>query len=263
MVSASLLNWTIEYLLVILTILPRVAALLFLMPVLGSRSVPLQVKALLTVLTATVLAPVVGVRPDQLPLGTAGYLLLVVAEVAFGAILALFARLIFAAVDTAGQMVGIQMGIGVAGVMDPQFGTQVSIIGQFWNIITILIFLGINGHHLFFSTLADSFAWVGPGRLHLGDATLRGITEGIAHMFVLAVQIMAPVTGVLFFTQVALGILAKTVPQINLLIVSLPLNIAIGLLFVGMSLGLFVPLLESEFQMLHRLLPRLAMGLGG
>ncbi|MEW6219232.1 MAG: flagellar biosynthetic protein FliR [Thermodesulfobacteriota bacterium] len=263
MPDSFLLNWTVERLLILTVIMVRVGTLLFLMPVLGSRGVPSQVKALFTAVTALALVGVVPVSARDLPAGAAGCLLLVLSELTFGAILALFARLVFAAVETGGQMVGVQMGMGMAGVMDPQFGTQISQVGQFWNLTAILLFLAVDGHHLFLATMAESFAWVPPGGLTLSEATFRGMMAGVSRMFVLAIKIMAPVSAVLFFSQVALGILAKTVPQINLLIVSLPLNIALGFIFVGLSLGLFAPLLLKEITTLERLLPRLAQGLGG
>ena len=74
-------------------------------------------------------------------------------------------------------MVGVQMGMGMAGVMDPQFGNQISLVGQFWNLIAILIFLSINGHHLYITTLQDSFTWVAPGTLNITQASFEGMTQ--------------------------------------------------------------------------------------
>jgi flagellar biosynthesis protein FliR len=263
MVDAYLLNWTLAQFLALLIIMIRVGPLVFLMPILGSRSVPVQVKALFTVMTALVLVPVIPVSPASLPQTTAGFALFVLMEVGFGAILAVFVRLVFAAVETAGQVVGIQMGMGMANVLNPELGSQVSPVGQLWNILAILIFLAIDGHHLFFRTLVESFVWVAPGQLRITQATYEGLMQGAAHMFVLAVKIMAPVSAALFFSHVSMGIIAKTVPQIPILIVGLPLNIAIGLIFTGLALGFFLPLMIQNFEMLGRLLPRLAQGLGG
>ncbi len=145
----------------------------------------------------------------------------------------------------------------------PQFGTQTSLIGIFWNLVAILLFLAINGHHIFITTLVDSFQWVPPGTLHLQKATFNGMMMGVMNMFVLAIKVMAPAGAVLFFSHVAMGILAKTVPQIPVMIVAMPLDIALGFIFVGLSLTFFAPLMLSNFAMLGRLLPRLAMGLGG
>ncbi|MFZ5760999.1 MAG: flagellar biosynthetic protein FliR [Thermodesulfobacteriota bacterium] len=263
MVDPSLLAWTANQFLSLVIIMIRVGPLLFLMPVTGSRSVPSQVKILVTLATSLVLLPVVPVSAGQLPGSVTGFVLFITSEVFFAAILAIFARMVFDAIQIAGQMVDIQMGMGMAGVMDPQYGVQTSLTGQFWNLIAILIFLSVNGHHLYFRTLVESYTWVAPGTLNLRQATVDGMMQGAGRMFFMAVKIMAPASAAVFFSHVAMGIIAKTVPQIPILIVGMPLNIAVGLIFVGLSLTYFLPLMMGQFDMLGRILPQLARGLGG
>lgn len=263
MVDAALLNWTLQQFLKVIIILVRVGPLIFFMPITGSDALPVQIKVLFSLLTALVLAPVVHVSVSCLPTTPLGFAIFVLREVAFAGILALFARLVFAAVELAGQSVSISMGLGIAATMDPQYGTQTSLIGIFWNLVAILLFLAIDGHHIFITTLVDSFQWVPPGTLHLHKATFNGMMMGVGEMFVLAVKVMAPAGAVLLFSHVTMGVLAKTVPQIPVMIVAMPLDIALGFIFVGLSLTFFVPLMLSNFHSLTRLLPRLAMGLGG
>jgi len=263
MEELALINFTLTQTIRLMVVFIRVAPLVFFMPVTGSRGVPVQARALCALAVALVLAPVVSLPPDALPQSVAGIFLFVGKEIVLGAILALFARFIFGAIETAGQMAGIQMGLGVAGTMDPQNGTQTSLIGYFWNICAVLIFLAINGHHVFFRTLLETFRAVPPGELHITRATFEGMVRGGGWMFLMAVKIMAPVTAALFFSQVAMGIIAKTVPQIPILIVALPINIGLGLAFAGMGLVFMTPLLVHGFAVMGRLLPRLAAGLGG
>jgi flagellar biosynthetic protein FliR len=263
MIEASIINWTLDQILTMVIILTRVAPLLFFMPIIGSRSVPPQIKIILTLMTALVLVPTVKVNPQILTGSPLSFVILILTEIVFGATLSIFARFVFASMEIAGQMVGVQMGMGMAAVMDPQAGTQVAPIGMLWNITAILIFLSINGHHMFFSTMVESFNWLAPGQLQMTEATFTGIINGAGHMFVLAVKIMAPAGAVLFFSHVSMGIIAKTVPQIQILIVGMPLNIGIGLLFASLSLVYFSALMLTNFEMLARLLPKLGMGMGG
>lgn len=263
MPEAALLNWTLTQVLSLVIILTRVAPLLFLMPVLGSTSVPAQVKIMLALMISLILVPVVQVNPKLISNAPLGLIMLVLTEIMLGGTLAIFARCVFAATEIAGQMVGVQMGMGMAGVLDPQLGSQVSLVGMLWNLAAILIFLGMNGHHMFFSTLVESFEWLKPGTVTLTQATFKGIMQGASHMFVLAVKIMAPAGAALFFSHVAMGIVAKTVPQIPIMIVGLPINLAVGLIFIGLSLSYLSPLMIENFAMLARLLPKLAMGMGG
>ncbi len=262
MVDSSLLNWTMNSLLTLVIVLIRVGPLLFFMPVLGAKNVPNQVKMLVVFAVAFIVAPSVAVHSGQLPTTTLGFALFALNEVCFAAILAFFARLIFDAIQLAGQMVSIQMGMSMAGVMDPQFGNQVTLVGQLWTMTAFLIFFAVDGHHIFFTTLVESYQWVNPGTLHLTEATYNGILHAVGRMFILGVKIMAPASAAIFFSHIAMGIIAKTVPQIPILIVGMPLNIVIGLLFVGLSMGYFLPLMIGQFEMLDRALPRLAQGMG-
>ncbi|HHK60833.1 MAG TPA: flagellar biosynthetic protein FliR [Desulfobacterales bacterium] len=263
MPETALLNMTLSGVLAVFLTLLRVGPLVFFMPVIGSRGVPVQVKALTALVIAVVLAPVVPLSLARLPTTALGVGLLVTREILFAGILALFVRLVFAAVQLAGQYVSISMGMGMAAAMDPQFGSQTSLIGIFWNLVAILIFLAVDGHHIFLSTLVESYRWVEPGGLRLTEASFRGMMAGVSHMFVLAIKVMAPAGAALLFSHVAMGVLAKIVPQIPVMIVAMPLNIALGFVFVGLSLSFFLPLMVRQFDMLGRLLPRLVMGLGG
>jgi len=263
MTDTALLNWTLNNVLSLLVIMTRVGPLVFLMPIIGSTSVPTPVKALFSLVLALILVPIVHVSPDTFPSSPFGYLVFVGSEIVFGATLAFLVRMVLSATDIAGQMVSISMGMGMAGVMDPQSGTQVSLIGNLWNIIAILIFLAINGHHLFIRALVESFTWVQPGSIHIADATFRGIVSAVQHMFVLAIQIMAPAAVALFFGHVAMGIIAKTVPQMPVIIVAMPMNIAIGFICVGLSMSYFLPLMIKNFDKMGVELFQLAKGMGG
>lgn len=263
MTDTALLNWSLQNILELFIILTRVGPLLFFMPVIGTPSVPAQVKILFALMISLILVPVVTIAPENIPQTAIGYVIFVACEVALGATIAFLAQFVFAAIDLAGQMTSISMGMGMAGTMDPEFGTQVSLVGYLWNIIAILIFLAINGHHMFFTTLVESFNWVQPGTIKLTEATLQGVMQGVAHMFVLSVQIMAPTAVALFLSHVAMGIIAKTVPQVPIMIVAMPVNIAIGLLFVTLSLSYLLPLLIKNFDSLGSSMTKLAVGMGG
>jgi len=263
MVDTDLLNWTLSHILTLMVIMIRVGPLIFLMPVFNNSAVPAQVKIIFTLLTAMVMLPLVPFSGDILPQSAVGLLVFVAREFAFGAVLAFFARLIFAATELAGQMVSISMGLGMAGTMDPQFGTQVSLIGTMWNIIAILVFLSLDGHHILFKILVESFVWLQPGHAVFTAATFKGVIAGVSHMFVLAIQIMAPAAAALFFSHVAMGIIAKTVPQIPIMIVAMPVNIALGLFFVALAMSYLLPLLVKNFEQLNAALAQLAIGMGG
>ncbi len=253
--NSDLLNWIIENYAVFTLVLVRVAAMLFLMPVFSSSTVPVKVKAAAALVLALMLTPLVPWTSDLLPSSPLLFMLLAVAELFAGMTLALMMRLVFAGLQTAGQMVSIQMGLSVANVMDPQTGTQSALLAQFVYTIALLLFLAADGHLVLIRYVYESFELLAPGKLVLA-APLSDIMLAMSReMFVLSVKILAPVMVILLFSQVALGILAKMVPQINMLIVSFGLNIALGLFFLGLSMQVFWPVFSRSMERGFRFMP--------
>ena len=148
----------------------------------------------------------------------------------------------------AGQLVGFQMGFGIVNVIDPQTSAQVSIIAQFENIITLLTFLALNAHHWFIMAIAKSFEVVPLLTFSFTNSLMEALLRLSCDMFVVAAKVAAPIIAILLFTSVALGLLARTVPQMNIFIVGFPLKLAIGLLAVGLTLPLLSTLLRNLFQ---------------
>ncbi len=253
--SPILLDWMLRHYAVFTLVLVRVAAMLFLMPIFSSSTVPMRIRAAVALLLALMFTPVVPWHADQLPSSPVSFVLLATAELFAGMTLALMMRLVFAGLQTAGQMVSIQMGFSVANVMDPISGTQSAVLAHFAYIIALLLFLASDGHLVVVRYVYKSFDLMAPGSF----VTTAPLSEVMMHMcremFLLSIKILAPVMVVLLFSQVALGILAKMVPQINMLIVSFGLNIALGLFFLGLSIQVFWPVLGRSIERCFRLMP--------
>ena len=248
---------------VFVLVLVRVSTMFFMMPIFDSRTIPMTVKACISLMLAWCLAPVVHLSPDIFPVTTLGFFILVLQEVLVGIILSLLLKLVFAGLQVAGQMVGVQMGLSVANIMDPQTGVQSVIVAQFAYMIALLLFLVANGHHAILRALYESFEILPPGTLVL-NGTLYKIVMLMGHeMFVLSIKLMAPVMAILFLSQVGLGILAKLVPQINMLMVSFSLNVALGLFFFGLTLQFFWPVLARSLNKAVHLLPLALRAMGG
>jgi flagellar biosynthetic protein FliR len=230
-----------------LLILIRVSVIMAMVPIFGSLLMPVQVKvAMIMVLSYflwTTLTIDVSVFPDNL----IGFVPLVVIEALIGLTIGILIRTIFAGVQLAGQFIGYQMGMAIANVLDPQTGTQTSILAEFSYILALFVFLAVNGHHLIIKGLVDSFELVTPGRFNQSLALYELVTQAASRMFVIAVKIGAAPFAVLFFTKVSMGIVAKAVPQMNVLFVGLPLYIMIGLFIFGLSLTFFPTILTEAF----------------
>ncbi len=222
--------------------------MIFFIPFLGARNVPKGFKIGLALFTSLILISIVKVdaavmSADLLTLATA-----IGSEIIIGFTIGLIARLIFSAIEMAGEIMGFQMGFAIVNVIDPQTSAHVPIIGQFQTILASLIFLTINAHHLFIAAVAESFTLVPPLHFSLSQQMMTGIVTLSRDMFVLAIRIGAPVIVALFITNIAMAIISKTLPQMNVMVVGFPLTIAGGLLIMTLSIPLFAYMIQKAFD---------------
>lgn len=224
----------------------RVVSLVGFLPVLDTRGVPPLFKAGLALgLSAAVFwsAPPAGPPPgDWIALG-----MVAAGEVLLGALMGLSIRLLFTGVQMAGQLVGFQMGFAVANIFDPVTSAQVSLPAQAYNLFATLVFLTVNGHHLLLRALAESFRQLPPGRALWAETGARPLVALAGDMFGLSIAVAAPVLTALLLTTVALGIVARTVPQMNVYFVAMPVSIAVGLLFMALSFPFVWLVLGDQF----------------
>jgi len=212
----------------------RILALYTSAPLFSHRSVPRPARIGLAALTAALLAPTLPPAPD-VPLFSLGGLGLIVGEIAIGLAIGFFLQLLFAAVELAGDAIGLQMGLSFAAFVDPQNQAPAPIVGNFLDIVLVLVFLATDGHLALLGALADSFArWPVGSPPGWGDAATV-LAQG-AFLFEVGLRIALPVLGVLLMVNLALGVLARTAPQLNLFAVGFPLTLIGGLAALLLSM---------------------------
>ncbi len=243
-------------------ILMRVSAILMSIPIVGNRHVPAQVQIGLAVIATILLWPLAGSSVGVLPTDVPGYTLLAIRELGIGLVIGFAASLIFNAIYLAGQMIDMQMGFGIVNVIDPLSNIQIPIVGQFQYLIAILIFMAIQGHHWFVEAVVDSYRIIPIGQVRFSPEMIEIIWELARHMWIIAFKIAAPVLGLLFLSTVAMGIIARTVPQMNVFIVGFPLQIALGLFMLAAVLPMFYVILEKSFLLLHEMFVPLMKAMG-
>ena len=226
----------------------RVGAMLIFVPIFGSRQIPSIMKIGLMLFLSMIIFPLVQDRPMPEPKGLFELSKFLMADVTIGLGIAYISRLIFTAVQVAGTVVDFQMGFGVVNVIDPQTETQVSVTAQLQNILAILLFLAIDAHHYIIQAIVESFFVINPFEINFASITPEYVLHLFTTTFTIAVKIAAPIMAILFFLSVGLGLVARTVPQMNVFIVGFPLQIGIGLLMVGLSISFFTTLVENEMH---------------
>ena len=224
----------------------RVIGVLAGAPVFGHRAVINQMKVGVALVLTIALYPAVPITLEATT-ELVPFVIVVVKELTLGLMLGFAARLVFIAVQFAGEVIGIDIGFGVVNIIDPLSAEQISIIGTFKNLLAIIIFLVIDGHHTILNALAASFAMVPLGGVQLTEMLAMGLVSMTSDVFVMAVKMSAPIITALFLTSLALGIIARTVPQMNVFIVGFPLKIGIGMGMIMVSIPLFLTVLIKFF----------------
>ncbi|MCX6828817.1 MAG: flagellar biosynthetic protein FliR [candidate division Zixibacteria bacterium] len=240
----------------------RAAGLFISAPILGHRVLPPLVKAGLAIILAIILIPVAS-QVSLEPVNSIWLLAVLAAkEMLIGFIIGFFFSLLFLAIQMGGGIVGYQIGLAIGNVLDPEFGSEVSIVGEFWVLIASLIFLSIDGHHAIISAFADSYRMIPVGVFNFSGPAGENIIRLSSYAFVMAIKISAPVVITLFLTEVALGVVARTVPQMNIFIVGIPLKIGIGFLILAISLPVFRFIIEKSIGYLDMEVIRLLHNIG-
>jgi len=214
----------------------RIGAIILTAPVFDSDTIPVLFKAGLAFAVSLLLMPLLNLESLAYQPGLLPFMIGALSEVIMGLMIGLLVRMVFAGVVLAGQMVGYQMGLAMANIMDPATSEQVPLLGQFNNLMAMLIFLATDAHHLFVKALVASFQIVPPYGFHFGNAVMDQLVNFGADMFVIGVKLGAPLIAVLLLMSVAFGLAARAVPQMNIFFVAGPLKIIVGLLFLTLTL---------------------------
>ena len=245
-------------------ILGRMAGIFSSIPLFGGKRVPMRIKAITTLTMALVCYPILragGIPP--LPEDTVSLVLLVARETLIGITLGMLGQVLFAAVEFCGQIVGMQMGLSIVSEFDPSQGNQASVMSIFQGLLALLLFVSLGVHHFFIRTIIESYTPVPIGAWHMTGGLMQYLITLTGQIFVLAVKLAAPVMVALLATSVALGIMARAFPQMNVFMVSMPLNIGIGFLVLGMSLTIFLHTLQGAFNGISQQIKVLLKLMGG
>jgi flagellar biosynthesis protein FliR len=228
-----------------LLVLARTAGIFTLVPIFGSSQVPAQVRLGIAVGMALIFVPLYA-PAGQAPVATGVFsmALLIAKEALVGMVIGFVTVMVFSAIQAAGDYIDMAAGFSFAAMFDPIYGTNTAIAGRFHHILAGLIFFVTNAHHIMLSGLADSFRVVPVGSLSFAPSVAGGVFELFVILFAVAVRIAAPVVVAVFLADVAMAVVAKAVPQMNILMVGLPLKLGVGM--VGMVIALPVAMAMSR-----------------
>lgn len=223
-------------------------------PAFGGSAAPASFKVVLSVTMALLMLPVVTIPGSVGP----GELTLVIArEVAIGVALGMSVRLVIGGAELAGQLAGFQLGLSFAAIVDPQSGVRSNVLAIIYGMIALFTFLGINGHHAIIRALARSYTEIpiGTGALD-GSSMVEVVSRMFGLVFVLGAQLAAPLVAVLVIVEIALGLIVRAAPAMNLMVVGFPIRLLVGLAALGIAIqvipGLVARVSEPAFELSFR-----------
>ena len=232
---------------IFLLILVRVLGFFVTMPLFSYRTIPLPFRIGISVFLAFIILYTVdssAIVIDEM------YFFLLIKEVLVGVLVGLIGYIIISAIQVAGGFIDFQMGFAIANVMDPQTGAQSPLTGQYLYIIALLFLLSGDGHHLLIDGIVNSYTFIPIDAFipfHDGDIA-EFVIKTFNNMFLIAFQISIPIVGCLFLVDVALGIISRAVPQLNVFVVGLPLKILVSFIAILVFLSLYIILAKNLFS---------------
>lgn len=227
--------------------LARILGLVATAPLWSTAGIPRRTRLILGLGITIAIAPVLPPMPNVQPASLAG-LWILGQQVLIGIAMGFAARIVFSAIDMAGTYIGFQMGLGFATFYDPMEGAQTAVLAEFIGLIALLLFMAFDGHLLYISTLAQSFHAIPVGPEALSPNSWRNLAELGGKIFSAGLLLALPVLVALMITNVALGVLTKAAPQLNLFALGFPLTLMGGFMAVGVSLNYLTGPLQDLYD---------------
>jgi flagellar biosynthetic protein FliR len=230
---------------IFLLVLTRMTGLFVVAPIFGKRNIPAYFKVALAFFMAIILVNTQNPGLTEKYSNLWGFGFLIAKELLVGITIGYVSYIIFTSIYVAGQLIDMQIGFGMVNVLDPLSNIQIPVTANFYYIISMMLFLLGNGHHILINALFDSFKIVPLGTAVFSDALMSDVLRIFGSIFSIGFRISAPVLATILVTDIALGIMAKAVPQLNVFVVGMPMKIIIGLLVMVLTFTTFVAIIEG------------------
>lgn len=227
--------------------LARVLGLFAIAPIFANAGVPRRIRLVVGLVVTFALVPSLPAVPAVSPGSWTG-IFIIAQQILIGVLFGLTLRVVFAAVDIAGEMIGLQMGLSFAVFYDPQNAGQSAVLSEFLGLLTMLTFLAMNGHLLTLSVLAESFHLLPISTAPVSAQGFAAAVSWSAVLFSAGVLLALPVVAALLIANIAMGVLSRVAPQLNLFAVGFPVTIVSGFVVLTISLPYFGTAMEQLFD---------------
>jgi len=234
---------------VFLLILVRITGIFLISPVFSRNNTPTIIKIGFSFVVSIILLNVID--SNIINIDIFDYSILIVKELAIGLLIGFISYLFFTALYLSGQIIDMQIGFGMVNVMDPQHNVQIPIMGNYYYVFAILLFLLIDGHHLLIKGIIQSYDFIPIGEFIFTQDLLNQMIYIMGQVFTIGFKISSPILATIFLADVLLGILARTMPQMNVFVVGMPLKIIVGIITLVVTFPLLFIALQHIFDNMY------------
>ncbi|HPA62664.1 MAG TPA: flagellar biosynthetic protein FliR [Spirochaetota bacterium] len=231
-----------------LLVMIRMTSMFLIAPFFSSDLIPFRTRALLGFLVSMIIFPMVAKGTYGITSNMGLYSIFVLREIAIGLFIGFLASIIFSAFQLSGQYFAVQIGFGMSEVMDPLAQVSIPIIGQIKNMIGLLVFLYINGHHFMIKAIYRSFEYAPVFPLGEGEFFTKHLIYSFSGMFVVAFKIALPVVATVFLISIAMGVLSKAAPQMNVMMLGFPVKIMVAFAMLALLSPMIIRIMKVSLE---------------
>lgn len=245
----------IEKLLGLVMVLTRISAFFLILPVFGWKSIPIRIKVAMTLLITLFFSMIIPLPFYSKQISNVEAILLISNEAIYGLALGLIVTCLFSAIKLGGRVIERQIGMAMAQVLDPLTGERTQPLGSLLEMIFIILFLSANGHHMLLLIISKSYEAFPAGSIPTIPILTDGIIQAGSAMLVAGLKLAAPILAAFLLLMVILAVLARMVPEMNILFISLPMRVGLGFLMVIIFLPFFNSYITEFAGLMNKLLP--------
>jgi flagellar biosynthesis protein FliR len=237
-----------DQLLLFVLVLTRVSTLIMTAPLFGSRNIPVKIRAFLAIGFALIITPVHFDIARDMPDDLVNLLVLVAREAVLGLSIGLAVMILFTGLQLTGQIIGQMSGMALANTFDPTLSTSVPVFAQLLDVVTMSVFIAIGGHRQVMAAMLDTFRWRPPGVRDLPTNIVDTLTQVTSESFIVGIRAGAPVIVALFLSVLILGLISRTLPQLNVIAIGFSLNSMVMMITLAASMSALAWVIQDHAE---------------
>ncbi len=249
---------SVDYFVRFMLIFFRFGGIIVFAPFFNHRSFPMLVRISLTLFLSLIVFPIVTDQNFVSPTSIYSFFLAIFRELMIGFVIGFCAQLLFTSIQFSGELISLQVGLSAATLLDPGQNEQITAIAQLYNFFGLVIFVGVGGHHLLVRSMVETFDIIPLDGFRLTAGIVSNVSTLFGQIFTIGFQISAPVFVASFLATVAMALITRAIPQINVFVIMPPFQIILGFTMIALSLNatifMFQHLFEKMAENLHMII---------